>query len=162
MPEITYKLTINVAPEQVFHALIDPKHIAGWWTPDCTTDQKAGGFVNLEFKGRNGHLDGFGRMRIEKLVPGQLVEWKCVDQDYGGINDWIGTTLRFRLSGNGRGGTDLDFAHTDWKSTGGSYHRCTDGWEHVLRTSLKSYLETGKGEPYLVALEREAARKAKP
>ncbi len=160
MPQITYKLTINATPKQVFQALIDPKDIAGWWTPDCTTDQKAGGFINLEFKGRNGQLDGFSRMRIEELVPGQLVEWKCIDQNYGGINDWIGTTVRFRLSENSQGGTDLDFAHVNWKSTEGSYHRCTGGWEHVLQISLKNYLETGKGEPYLVAVEREAALKA--
>ena len=67
-------------------------------------------------------------MHIVKLVPGKLVEWKCVEQDYQGISDWVGTTIRFHLAADGQGGTDLDFAHLDWKNKEGSFHRCTDGW----------------------------------
>jgi len=157
MPAITYQLTINAAPAKVFEALTHPKHIAGWWTPDCTADQKEGGRARFEFKSAEGKLDGYSVMRIVRLVPGKLVEWKCLEQDYQGIKDWIGTTIRFRLSSNAQQGTDLDFAHLDWQNTQGSYHRCTDGWEHVIKTSLKNYLETGKGEPYLVQVEKEAA-----
>lgn len=160
MPEITNKLTINAAPQKVFEALTNQKHIARWWTPDCTADQKAGGFVKLEFKARHGKLDGYTRLHIEKLVPGELVEWKCVEQDFGGIHDWIGTTIRFRLAENSRQGTNIDFAHVDWKNRQGSYQRCTDGWEFVLKTSLKNYVETGKGEPYLSHIEKEATLKS--
>jgi len=160
MPEITYKLTINASPKKVFEALTDQKHIAGWWTPDTTADQKEGGYARFEFKGPDGKLDGYSRMRIERLVPGKLVEWKCLEQDYQGINDWIGTTIRFRLSENAQQGTDLDFAHVDWQNTEGSYYRCTDGWGHVLKTSLKNYVEIGKGEPYLTQIKKDVARKA--
>jgi len=160
MPEITYKATINASPSRVFDALTEQKHIAAWWTPDCTVEQKVGGHATFEFKGPDGRLDGYSLMRIEKLVPGLLVEWKCIEQDYQGLNDWIGTTIRFRLTENSQKGTELDFAHIDWKNTEGSYHRCTGGWEHVLGTSLKSYLETGQGAPYLAHVAKDAARKA--
>jgi uncharacterized protein YndB with AHSA1/START domain len=160
MPEIRYKFSVDASPSKVFDALTDQSHIAKWWTPDCTLDQKAGGHATFEFKGADGRLDGYSLMRIEKLVPGQLVEWKCIEQDYQGNTDWIGTTIRFRLAGNSRGGTDVDFAHLDWKTTEGSYPRCVAGWDHVLKTSLKNYLEIGKGEPYLVQIRKEAAQKA--
>jgi uncharacterized protein YndB with AHSA1/START domain len=160
MPDITYKFAINAPPARVFDVLTDQSHVAKWWTPDCTVDQRVGGHANLEFKSADGRLDGYSLMRIEKLVPGQLVEWKCIEQDYQGNTDWIGTSIRFRLSDNGRGGTDIDFAHLDWKTTEGTYHRCVDGWNHVLQTSLKNYVEMGKGEPYLAHLKREAAQKA--
>jgi len=100
-------------------------------------------------------------MRIKQLVPGKLVEWKCVDQDYQGFKDWVGTTIRFRLSPNAQGGTDADFAHLDWKNKEGSFDRCTDGWRHVLKTSLKNYLEKGQGEPYLAHIGKEAALRAR-
>jgi len=158
MPEIKYKFTIHASPARVFDALTDQRHIAGWWTPDCTVEQTVGGHATFEFKGRDSRLDGYSLMRIEKLVPEQLVEWKCIEQDYQGINDWVGTTIRFRLSGDAQQGTDIDFAHVDWKNTDGSFHRCTGGWQHVLLTSLKNYLETGKGEPYLVQLDKEASK----
>lgn len=160
MPEIKYQLTINASPSRVFDALTDQNHVAKWWTPDCTLDQKAGGHATFEFRGSDGRLDGHSLMRIEKLIPGQFVQWKCIEQDYQGNTDWIGTTIRFRLSDNGRGGTDVDFTHSDWKTKEGTFQRCTDGWKHVLQTSLKNYLETGKGEPYLVHLKREATQKA--
>jgi uncharacterized protein YndB with AHSA1/START domain len=160
MADITHKVAIDASPDRVFDALTEQTHIAGWWTPDCTVEQRVGGHATFEFKAADGRLDGHILVRIEKLVPGKLVEWKCVEQDYKGLSDWIGTTVRFRLAGNGKGGTDLDFAHTDWKSTEGSFHRCTDGWRHVLGVSLKNYLETGKGEPYLVHLQKEAKRRA--
>ena len=161
MPEITYEFTVNASPAKVFDALTDQNHIAAWWTPDCTMEQQVGGHATFEFKAADGRLDGYSLMRIEKLTPNQLVEWKCIEQDYQGLHDWIGTTIRFRLTENPRQGTDVEFAHLDWKSTEGSFHRCTDGWAHVLKRSLKSYLETGRGEPYLAHLEKEtAARKA--
>lgn len=160
MPEIAYKVNIHVSPTKVFEALTDPRLVRGWWA-DCAGDGKTGGYMRFEFRARDSTLDGYSRMRIENLVPGKLVEWKCVEQDYQGVNDWIGTTIRFRLGEDGHGGTDLDFAHVDWESTEGSYHRCTGGWEHVLKTSLKKYLETGKGEPYLVQVEKEAANRAR-
>jgi uncharacterized protein YndB with AHSA1/START domain len=160
MPEITNKVTINAAPQEVFEALTQAKNIAGWWTPDCAADQNVGGFVKVEFKASDGKIDGYTRLRIEKLIPGKLMEWKCVDQSFEGISDWVGTTIRFRLAENPSGGTDIDFAHVDWKNTQGSYQRCTDGWEFVLKTSLKNYVETGKGKPYLSHIEEEAKLKS--
>jgi uncharacterized protein YndB with AHSA1/START domain len=157
MPEIIYMFSIDRPPARVFEALTEPKHIGNWWTPDTTSDQKVGGYARFEFRGLDGDLHGYSHMRIEKMVPDKLVEWKVVDQNYQGVNDWIGTTIRFRLTDNGRGGTNVDFAHTEWKDKQGSFDRCNDGWAHVLETSLKGYLETGRGQPYQVHLQKQAS-----
>lgn len=141
--------------------MTDQSHVAKWWTPDCTLEDRVGGHATFEFKAADGTLDGYSLMRIEKLVPAALVEWACIEQDYQGNNDWIGTTVRFHLTQNAQQGTDLDFSHSGWKTTDGTFHRCTDGWRHVIGTSLKNYLEIGKGEPYLAHLAKEtSARKA--
>lgn len=161
MPEIRHNLSINATPQRVFEALTNAENIAGWWTPDCAADQNVGGFVEVEFKARDGNLDGRTRLRIEQLAPGKIVEWKCVEQSYQGISDWVGTTIRFRLTENPQDGTDIDFAHVDWKNKEGSYQRCGDGWEFILKTSLKNYVEAGKGEPYLLHLEKEVTLKSK-
>ena len=156
MPEIRYEFRIRAAPARVFEALTKAKRVAKWWTPDCRLDQKAGGFATFRFKNDDGGLDGYSRMAIEQLVPDKLVEWRCVEQDYQGMSDWVGTTIRFELADDGQGGTELDFAHLDWKNTEGSFERCSGGWMHVLGTSLKNYLEKGKGEPYLAHVAKEA------
>jgi len=155
MPQIAYKFSVNALPARVYEALTDQKHVSQWWTPDCTMDRKTGGRAKFEFKSSSGALDGYAIMRIEKLIPNKLVEWKCTEQDYQGVSDWVGTTIRFRLSPNPADGTDVDFAHLDWQNREGSFRRCTDGWNHVLITSLKNYIEKGKGEPYLAHLETE-------
>jgi uncharacterized protein YndB with AHSA1/START domain len=69
MPDIRYKVTLNASPARVFDALTDQNHIAGWWTPDCTVEQKVGGHATFEFKNADGGLDGYILMRIQKLVP---------------------------------------------------------------------------------------------
>jgi uncharacterized protein YndB with AHSA1/START domain len=156
MPAIIYKVLIHAAPGKVFDALTQPRHLAAWWTPDCSAEARVGGQVRLEFRAADGTLDGVGVMRIEQLVPGTLLEWQCIAQDYKGETDWLGTTIRFVLSADGHGGTVLDFTHIGLEE-GECFDRCSDGWGFVLNTSLKNYLETGTGVPYLAHVAHNAA-----
>lgn len=157
MPDIHYHFTISASPERVFDALTEQKHVSNWWTPDCALESKIGGLAKFEFRNAKGQRAGYSLMRIDKFDPAEVV-WKCIEQDYQGISDWVGTTIRFRLTADGRRGTNVDFDHLGWKSTEGSYRRCTEGWNHVLQTSLKNYLENGRGEPYLEQIAKEPSR----
>jgi uncharacterized protein YndB with AHSA1/START domain len=161
MADISNKVTINVPANKVFEALTEQKHLAAWWTDDCVADKTVGGKANFEFDAPDGSQDGYAHMRIEKLVPGKLVESKCIDQSFRGMKDWIGTTIRFNLSENGPDKTNLDFIHSGWKDKGDLYNKCTDGWAHFMKTSLKNYLEQGKPEPHSVLREKQAALEGK-
>jgi hypothetical protein len=44
-------------------------------------------------------------------------------------------------------GTKVDFTQSDYKESP-CFNVCNEGWKYFLGTSLKSYLETGKGMLY--------------
>ena len=87
-------------------------------------------------------------MEIVKLEPNKLVEWKCVEAGEESNKEWEGTSVIWEISDDS-GKTNLNMVHKDWKEETELFSRCTDGWNHYAGNSLKSYLETGKGDPWI-------------
>ena len=143
MPDINLNITIKASLEKVYEALTEQKHLALWWTPDCSAEPKVGSKAKFEFKGAN----FYNVMEIVKLEPNKLVEWKCIEVGDDNNKEWEGTSVIWEISED-NGATNLSMVHKDWKEETELFKRCTDGWQHYAGKSLKSYLETGKGEPY--------------
>jgi len=86
---------------------------------------------------------------VDRLESGQVVEWRCVRANPGlpPADACVGTHVRFHISRNETGSTQMQINHRGWTSK----NTCFDAWErHWIRLagrSLKSYLETGLGEP---------------
>lgn len=144
MPDIKLKVEINAGPEKVYEALTEQKHFELWWTPDCTVEPEVGTESRFEF---NPHGD-YIVLIVTKLEPNKLVEWKVTDSKMMGTPEWINTTITFELSEKD-GKTELSFTHEDWKDETECFKKCTDGWKHFVADSLKSYLETGEGKPFI-------------
>jgi hypothetical protein len=81
-------------------------------------------------------------MKVVRLAPGRLVQWRCVD----GPKEWIGTQLTFDLKRKGNR-TIVLFAQRGWRKQGEFMHFCSTKWATFL-LSLKSLVEKGKGRPY--------------
>jgi hypothetical protein len=62
-------------------------------------------------------------------------------------NAWEGTTITFTLTPAQHHTQLLDAAHTGYRESP-CYEVCRQAWEYFIGTSLKQYLETGKGMPY--------------
>ena len=75
-----------------------------------------------------------------------MIEWGVTDSNMVESKDWNGTKIIFKLNKT-ENGIELTFSHVDWKSETECYKKCTGGWQFYLN-SLKSYLETGQGQPY--------------
>jgi hypothetical protein len=58
--------------------------------------------------------------------------------------DWIGTTLAWHIDGTGDG-AEVALEHGGW--SGAAPEPVAQGWQHFV-ASLKSYLETGAGQPW--------------
>ena len=153
MAKISFRVGIDADIHGVYEALTDRAEIRRWWTEVCEIEPVAGSLGRVDFKPDAAWVE-FG---IAALVPDRLVEWQVTDSWMVETEDWNGTVIRFRLSGDEQGGTVLDFTHSGWKEEGRCFVACTDGWEFYLRDSLKRYLETGAGEPYPEYLESRAA-----
>lgn len=79
---------------------------------------------------------------VTELTPGHQVRWSCV----GGADEWLGTTLSFELTETGDE-TAVLFTHAGWRDPSEFMAHCTARWAYFL-LSVKSYLETGKSNPF--------------
>lgn len=138
MPDILHEVTIKGSPDKIYKALTEQEGLAAWWTVHTDAKPKVGN-VN-EFRFNNGAY--VFKMEIDSLEPNKKVHWNALQ----GAPDWGGTRVTFDIS-NGEEGTKLLFGHRDYASTEGSFASVSYNWAWFL-TSLKSYIEEGKGTPY--------------
>ncbi|HVI45052.1 MAG TPA: SRPBCC domain-containing protein [Chitinophaga sp.] len=134
MADIRLNLVIKVSPEKVYDAITTRKGIESWWCKQ-TTAKPEKGFVNVFV---------FGQFRNEMKITElshKRVAWDCINS----IEEWTGTKVSFDLEERD-GNTLLRFTHGDWKSATDLFASCNYDWAKFLR-SLKSFCETGEGEP---------------
>jgi uncharacterized protein YndB with AHSA1/START domain len=139
MSDIVQELTIEATPENVFYALTRPVGITGWWSNHVTAEPKVGSLTEVRFE------SGVMKMEITDLEVGKKVHWRVRLSPH----DWEGSTITWNLTPISKG-TRLLFGQHDLMvgDTGYSIEETRAGWEYFLG-SLKSYLETGKGTPYV-------------
>jgi len=148
MHDYTCTFTMQAPPARVYAALTTPDGLRGWWTEDCDVGAAVGDSATFRF-GKTHKT-----FRIETLTPERMICWRCTEQYHHlpGIlkktDEWVGTRLRFALEPEGEGGTRLSFTHEGLVPTMECYAICQGGWDHFLKTSLKNFVERGKGEPY--------------
>ncbi|HEX6224210.1 MAG TPA: SRPBCC domain-containing protein [Chryseolinea sp.] len=158
MSKIYHELIIGASAEQVYNAIVRQDGLTGWWTPDVTGGMEVNGIVRFGFGPTY-----FKEMKVAVLKPFQEVKWICL----AGANEWIGTTLTFRISSgdkqsllksNSEAGdqiqqqsgdymTLLKLEHDGWKEYSPMFAECNYTWGRFLR-SLKLFCETGKGIPW--------------
>lgn len=144
MPDIKHKFRFAVEPSSLFHALTEQTHVTQWWTADCGINPKIGSTAEFHWK----DLQWKVVMRIDRLEPFKNVEWRCIESNMQGTNAWVDTILVFHIEADGPGCT-LQFKQLGYKDSP-CYEQCNPGWYFVLGTSLKEYLENGRGRPYQV------------
>jgi uncharacterized protein YndB with AHSA1/START domain len=128
-------IAIAATGNQVFAALTTLDGLSKWWTPSVTGTPQPGGELRFAFDG----ADELIRMRVEATTPTRALTWTCLE--HTGDPHWTDSRLAFELAETATGCT-LSLTHT-----GVAASRVQRGWEHFL-TSIKDYLETGKGQPY--------------
>jgi uncharacterized protein YndB with AHSA1/START domain len=138
MHEIKNSIEITASPARVLEALTTKAGILGWWTVDADVGDREAAF---RFDKPNRPMEvNFAIER--KVVSG--VAMVCTRETNNA--DWLGTHLTFGLTETPKG-TRVDLLHAGYRAKNESYEMCTKGWAFYLG-SLKSYLETGHGEPY--------------
>jgi uncharacterized protein YndB with AHSA1/START domain len=144
MESINTTVDIAAAPAKIYEALTTTAGIKGWWTNDCQVGSQTGEEAAFRFNpmGSGGGMMEV-RFRLDRLAPGEAVQWTCIGQQNN--PDWQGTQVTFKLRGQG-GRTTLDFAHTGFAAKTPTYQACIAGWNHFM-ASLKQYVETGTGTP---------------
>jgi uncharacterized protein YndB with AHSA1/START domain len=139
MADILHQVPIAAEPHAVFKAITDQAGLACWWTEAVEAEEEVGAVARFSFEGG----DVVMLMEITKLEEAERVEWQVLDP---APPEWKGTSVTWELAPTDEG-TRLLFGHRHWQSTAGSFAAINYNWAYYL-TSLKQYLETGKGFPH--------------
>jgi len=140
--DYTTTFQVNQSPEQVFKAI---NNVRGWWSEqiDGPTDK-----LNAEF---NYHYKDVHRckLKIVEFIPNKKVVWLVLENRFDFTKDkaeWTGTKISFDISQKD-GKTQLTFTHIGLVPAYECYQICSDAWGNYVGGSLKSLIETGKGNP---------------
>jgi len=139
---ILHEMTIAATPDQIFKALTEPQVLEAWWATHAVGEPKVGSMVQLRF-GNEQSANGMEMLEVITLEPGRKVEW--LDRQ-SLLPEWVGTRITWELSPI-ENGTKILFGQRGYASAEGCLAMCSYHWAGYL-TSLKAYLETGKGNPY--------------
>lgn len=134
--DIVHIVDIKTTPDRLYEAVTTQQGLAGWWTRQTKAEPKVGAINEFGFG-----PDMSFKLRVDKLDPGNRVEWASVQAP----PDWQGTKIVFDITST-KEGVSLRFTHAGFTGTGGGFGVYSYSWAQFLR-SLKLLLETGKGEP---------------
>jgi uncharacterized protein YndB with AHSA1/START domain len=138
MPDILHLVRIRAPVETVYGAITDQEGLRSWWTAETIAEPEVGSIAEFKF-GERYH----NKMRITKLDPCKAVEWVCIQAH----EEWVGTRLTFDLE-QMEDKVVLRFGHRDWRETTDYLANCNYNWGLYMK-SLKSYCETGQGDPFV-------------
>jgi hypothetical protein len=118
-------------------------HVPEWWGVTFTGDsERQGDKFTVKMTG-----DSYFNFTVTELKPGKRVVWlvtECHMPWYSDKTEWTNTRLIFDLDEH-NGATDVRFTHEGLTPAVECYKDCESGWTHWIKTSLFSYLATGKG-----------------
>ncbi len=137
--EIRHSFLIDARADTVADALMQESHIQNWWTKEARVENDKG------IVGWSGYGWEVELQMTRGGATGPVV-WKCIRSNMQNTNAWEGTTMTFLLTPQGTG-TRVEFSQTGYRESP-CYEVCDQGWAFFVGTSLRQYIETGKGIPY--------------
>jgi uncharacterized protein YndB with AHSA1/START domain len=137
MADINHEIKIKAPQERIYQALTTVTDLAKWHTSKIDGDAALGGILRIHPQ------DGPAfDWKVTKAEPARSIEWKCIK----GPGNSAGTTVIFSLSPADKGRIFLEFAHSGWPDTTGSFRKCNTLWA-ILVYHLQKYAETQESDP---------------
>ncbi|MEP5613362.1 MAG: SRPBCC domain-containing protein [Cyclobacteriaceae bacterium] len=130
------QITYSTSAESLFTAIT--QNLDQWWGKTDTSVEKKGD----EFKVSFGHA--FWKFRVSEFTPNEKLTWECVDGQPEFEHEWVGTKVHWNISGDVEK-TQLSFTHEGLTPSFECYDVCAPTWDMFLTTSLRSFVEKGKG-----------------
>ncbi|MGL6125993.1 SRPBCC family protein [Chryseobacterium artocarpi] len=145
MDNYTNIIEVKTKADKAYKALT--REIPLWWTDMFEGSSAEVDHVFTIRFGENIHKT----MRVEETVIDSKVIWYVEDSlialpELKNQTEWIGTTIVWEIEKR-ENTTLLHLTHIGLKPSVECYEICSNGWLQFL-SSLKLFLETGKGTPY--------------
>lgn len=138
----TTTILVNQSTAAAFNAI---GNFRGWWSEEIegdTTRPRQTFFYHY----KDIHLC---KLELVEAIPGERLVYHVVDNEFSFVEDkreWVGTRLVFEISKEGDK-TKVKFTHDGLVPDYECYQVCNDAWSTYIESSLKNYIETGKGSP---------------
>ena len=139
--DLAISITTAATAERAFEAISD---VSGWWGRITGTTSAVGDEFVYVVPGL--HYSGFRVVELERprriswLVTGSYLDF------VGDKQEWNGTTVEFDIAEEAAG-TRVTFLHRGLQPAEECYEACANAWSTYIRSSLKSFIETGRGRP---------------
>ena len=135
-------LLVDETPAEVYNAI---NNVRGWWSQEIEghTDK-----LNEEFLYRYKDVHHC-KIKLIELIPAKRVVWHVLDNYFSFTEDkteWKNTRVIFDISQND-GKTQLSVTHLGLVPEYECFSVCQDAWTTYIQKSLRSLIETGKGNP---------------
>ena len=137
MFEIRHRVGISGTPAEIYQLLTTVEGLSRWWTTDTRGAGETGSIIEFRFGG------GGPDFEVIELVPEQRVVWRHSGEMPPA---WMGSEISFDLEEVDKQ-TFVNFAHYNWRESDAFLAHCSTKWA-VFMMSLKSAIETGRGQPY--------------
>lgn len=142
--DIKHELKINAAPQQIFNAISTRKGIKGWWAINCKVNCNINQESTMTFVKEDKTV--VMNFITKEKTENKNLKWFC---NNNGNPVWINSILNFEIKEKSNGSI-LVFTHStfdDKFKDHPAYKMTVDGWNFFMK-SLKSFCETGKGQPW--------------
>jgi hypothetical protein len=134
---ISAKISANEAIKKI-------SNVPEWWGVSFSgNSEKQNDKFTIKMGGNS-----FFNFTVTELIAGKRIVWVVTDCHmpwYSDKKEWTDTRLIFDLNEHS-GLTVVKFTHEGLTPEVECYKDCNPGWTHWIKTSLFSYLTTGKGD----------------
>lgn len=138
----TSSIMVTKSPIEAYKAI---KDFRGWWSEeiDGNTDRLNESFF---YHYKDIHLC---KMKLIEMIPEKRLVYLVTENEFNFVKDkteWVDTRLVFDIVKDGTQ-TKVKFTHEGLTPEYECYDVCNDAWTGYITKSLKSFIETGKGNP---------------
>jgi uncharacterized protein YndB with AHSA1/START domain len=143
-----YQTTMRVkaSPDAVFDALTRAAGLAAWGNP-ATGSGKTGGELRFIMNAPEPLV-----IHVDEAIRPTSVRWTVTECPF--LPDWVGTRPTFTITPVDGDTTELHFRQYGLNNELECIDMCTRSWNHYIMTSLRDYVEAGRGSPYLSLADR--------
>lgn len=143
--EYTRRIVVSSSPNDAYKALTSG--FDKWWTLDSDSISTAGDTITFKFD------TTYWVMRANTVSP-NYIELECIEAHHihdglplSILEEWKGTKLKWEIDEQD-GSTIVSLTHEGLVPSLDCFEICKEGWDYFFVTSLKKYLDEGKGSPF--------------
>lgn len=137
--DYSLNIKVSVSSEKVFNAITS--QLNEWWGKTSNEVSKEGDEFITKFG------SAFWKFRVIEFIENEKLTWECIGGEPDFNAEWIGTKIFWEIIPS-ENTTKVVFVHEGLTPEFKCYNICAPTWDMFITESLKSFVETGIGNPH--------------